>query len=198
MNTEKHLLATQQALASQASDRDEILDYANTVTVRDEDDYESIGGFLVDVKKEIKNLTAQRETITKPLNEALKKVREMFKPALDSLSSAEIALKSAMLTYKQEEESKRQLLLAAAPKALVAGRHAEAMALINSIKEEPTTKGVSSIKRWKLEVVDAELVPGNFWMIDERALLADAKESGWKEPPPGVRYYQEESMMVRT
>jgi coenzyme F420-reducing hydrogenase alpha subunit len=69
-----------------------------------------IGGKL---KKVSKMVTERKEEITKPLNEALKSARALFKPMEDTLDEAESELKNKMLSFKdlerkQEEEARKK------------------------------------------------------------------------------------------
>lgn len=51
-----------------------------------------------------KNVEAQRTTITAPLNQVLRAVNDLFRPAGEFLAQAEAKLKGAMLTYTTEQQ----------------------------------------------------------------------------------------------
>lgn len=165
----------------------------------DDEDYTTCAALLTEVRVETKTLTAQRDAIVKPINEGLKRLRALYKPALDSLTAAENALKEALLAFRTRQEQQRQLAEAAAHAALAEGDHDEAMAHIQTVVQAPPAAvGISARKTWKLRVVDISRVPRQFMVVDMASLRADAKRRSWGEPPPGVEYYQEEGLAVTT
>ena len=62
----------------------------------------------------------------------------------------------------------------------------------------PATSGVSTVKRWKARVTDMDKVPRQFLLPNQTALDAYARAVKGAMPVPGVEFYQEESMSVRT
>jgi hypothetical protein len=84
------------------------LSTVQTLVVTTKEEYEQaveIGGKL---KKVFKMVTDRKEEITKPLNEALKSARALFKPLEESLEDAENELKNKMLVYKTEERKQEE------------------------------------------------------------------------------------------
>lgn len=61
---------------------------------------------LSKIKTASKDVKNRKEEITKPLNEALKSARSLFKPLEDDLSVAEKTIKTKMLDYSNEVERK--------------------------------------------------------------------------------------------
>lgn len=61
---------------------------------------------LSKIKAASKDVKNRKEEITKPLNEALKSARSLFKPLEDDLSTAERTIKGKMLDYSNEVERK--------------------------------------------------------------------------------------------
>lgn len=77
-----------------------------TVVTKEEYDIAvEVGGRL---KKVSKMVTDRKEEITKPLNEALKSARALFKPLEEDLETAEKELKGKMLVYMAEERKKEE------------------------------------------------------------------------------------------
>lgn len=77
-----------------------------TVVTKEEYDIAvEVGGRL---KKVSKMVTDRKEEITKPLNEALKSARSLFKPLEEDLETAEKELKGKMLVYMAEERKKEE------------------------------------------------------------------------------------------
>jgi hypothetical protein len=61
----------------------------------------------------------------------------------------------------------------------------------------PVIEGVSARKNYRARVVNPDLVPDSFWVIDETALGAYARAMKEKASVPGVEFYVEESQSVR-
>lgn len=81
---------------------------ANDISIETADDLAAATDVLSAVKAAGKVVKARKEEITKPLNEALKSARAMFKPLEDDLSTGERIIKDKMLDYENEIERKRQ------------------------------------------------------------------------------------------
>ena len=81
---------------------------ATDFTVDSDDMLEVAGEDLRAIKALQKNVEAQRTAITVPLNQALKAINDLFRPAADYLTKAEATLKGAMLTYTTEQQRKAE------------------------------------------------------------------------------------------
>lgn len=58
------------------------------------------------IKSKARSLDAQRDDLVRPLNEVVRKINALFKPAIEVLGQAETQLKGSMLTYQNQEEEK--------------------------------------------------------------------------------------------
>lgn len=172
---------------------------------------------LKDTGSKIKD---QKESITKPLNEALRNARGMFAPIEDSFEKAEALIKRKLLDYKRkvdEEARKKEEAIAqklADEKAKLdaqvkAGEITEEKAdekfgkkleksedKLDSIdRVENTTHGetgkVSIRKVKKVRIVDADLVPRAYLVVDEVKVRKDALAG---LIIAGVEVYEEEQI----
>ena len=167
--------------------------------VETEDDYASTGAFLQEVKETYKSMKAKMDAILAPMKQAEKQVRELFNPALKSLEAAEAGFKAAMVGYHQEQERLRAEQAREAQRLLDAGRKQEAVAVVREMSlEAPKATGVSGRKVWRARVVDAAAVPREFLAVDESALNAFARSTKGRNQVPGVVFYEEETLSVRT
>lgn len=85
-----------------------LLSVAQSYQIDCPDVYEAAAEDLKAVKAKFKELDAKRKEIVEPLNKAVKAVNDLFRPPLDYLTQAEACLKSAILTYDQDQEAKRR------------------------------------------------------------------------------------------
>lgn len=182
--------------------------------------YELAATELKTIKGKAKELDELRKSMTRPLDDAKKRIMDFFAKPLQFLNDAEGLLKRSMLTYDREQERKRQeeeeRLRAAAraeqerlqkeaderAAALAAeGKAEEAIEVAAAVPviplptvqvERPKVAGISHRQNWKARVVDPMKVPRQFLMVDEKALNAYAKSTKGAVPVEGVEFYAED------
>lgn len=84
------------------------LDSARAMVIDSDAMYQCAAEDLAAIKKRAKDLEEQRTGIVKPLNEAVKRINDLFRAPLDFLAQAESAIKRGMLTHQDEQEKKRR------------------------------------------------------------------------------------------
>lgn len=82
---------------------------ANSLVIDSHEMYQIAGEDLSNIKRRQKDLEEQRTGIVKPLNEAVKRINDMFRAPMDFLTQAEGILKRRMLAYTDEQERKRRV-----------------------------------------------------------------------------------------
>ncbi len=85
------------------------LDNANSIVIDSHEMYQIVAEDLASIKRRQKDLEEQRTGIVKPLNEAVKRVNDLFRSPMEFLTQAEATLKSKMLGYTQEQERLRRV-----------------------------------------------------------------------------------------
>lgn len=166
----------------------------------------------------------QRVEFTKPLNEVIKKINAVFKSKLDPIDALRTRLKNTMaaygraeLTWKREEQAKREAeerrkreeeQIAKAQAAEQKGEHKVADAIISKPIETPkvvvsgaTDAAHSSTKvMWSARIIDkmafikavaAGTIGDRFLIIDEIAVKKAAKEIGKEMKWPGVETFED-------
>jgi len=182
-------------------------------------DYQLAGEELKTIKGRMKELDDLRKSMTRPLDEAKKRIMAMFSPVEDGLKKAENLIKRAMLGYQQEQERKRQeeearlrkiaedeqrrrnaLATKQAEKARARGNEERAQEILENVpiiptpivvKEQPKVKGISTRKVWKFRIIDANQLPREYMIPNEKMLLAFAQATKGTIPVPGVEFYSE-------
>ena len=173
-----------------------------------------------------KSIEAKRVEITRPMNESLDAVNALFKKPLSILKEAEKKLAENILEFQKEQERIRQAqedrlrreeearakaerdkLLLRAQKAedkgkseraeeLIAKAGGVAVAPVMVARTFEKNVGFKTRKVWKHEIVDINLVPRRFMIVDEVELrvayMAAIASGGADVSIPGVRIYQEE------
>ncbi len=133
---------------------------------------------LKSIKALAKQLEDKRTAITKPLNQALREVNALFKPAKKWLSDAEMLIKGKLLSYQAEQDriarelqakadeearKERLKLKKAADLAAMAGMDERAEDLREEagvqeapmiVSTAPKLEGIATRKTWKAEVTN--------------------------------------------
>ena len=79
---------------------------AETIVIESDSDLKKGADFLSNVKKAQKLIKEKKESITKPMNMALKNARAFFAPFEQSLDESERLVKARMITYAQLVQEK--------------------------------------------------------------------------------------------
>ena len=81
---------------------------ADMIVIDSNEMYEIANDMLATVHSKSKELEARKQSITKPMNEALTAVRRLFKPAEEALDVAKSTLKRKMIDYQSQVEAERR------------------------------------------------------------------------------------------
>jgi hypothetical protein len=115
------------ALAEAAAARENVeivalVSSADALTIETSEQLDASGGLLTTIKARQKALSNLRLSITRPMDQAKKRVMEVFQPTVGRLASAERTIKDAVLTYTQEQERQRRVAQAKLDAAAAAER----------------------------------------------------------------------------
>lgn len=129
-----------------------------------------------------------KEAVTKPLNEALKATRTMFKPLEDKLNEAIMVIRKEMTNYQTEQM--RQARLEAEKVATGEVSIESAVALTPDKKVASKSGSITFVTVKKFEIEDITKVPKDYIMLNEVA-VRQALSSGIKLA--GIRYWDEQT-----
>lgn len=162
-----------------------VAEKAKKIIIKDGKDMTDATVILSQMNGYMDSVKEKKELLTKPLNEALKNARGMFKPLEETYEEAIEMLREKMSFYQTQEvrmrldeelkiatrvkEGKGNLSIATAVKKI------EALPQIN--KEVATDAGLVQFREVKvLVILDPLLIPREYLTIDETKLLKDLKE----------------------
>jgi len=176
-----------------------IAELAHTVQVNSEEEYQTAAEVLLQVKEKIKAIEEVRKSFVGPLNATVKTINAFFKEPRTQFEMAEAHLKRAMGAYKAKLEAARQKTLQEAAVQAQAGDAVGFTALMVRAAAQPVAEapGTHSVVRWKFEVTDEAAVPREFLMVDERKIRAHVTKLKGEARIPGVRVYEETSIVAR-
>lgn len=190
MSEEAFVLAQREA-AAQSATADEWFGLLREFVIANDQQQEQVAGVLRDVKARYKVLEDKRTEITRPLNQALRAVNDLFRPPKQRFESLEKLLKDKISAYlRQKSEANAAALKAAA----VAATPEAATQIIQQVAPVVPPQGVFVRQVWRFEVTDPDLVPREFCSPDPDKIRRVAPETA---SIPGVRFYQEDQVSAR-
>jgi hypothetical protein len=164
----------------------------------DQDALDFINEILRDVKKSAKDLEAEEKSKTRPLLDALNKIRDLYRPAKKAWANLELLLKRKITNVRLAEEQRNR-----EAQKLMADAHAagDTVAVQEAADKVITTKGLEGttvIPKWNFEIEDETLLPREFLMPNLTLIKEHCAHSTDREPTPipGVRFYPDAT--VRT
>jgi hypothetical protein len=174
---------------------------ANELTIESQEDLAKATDVLSKIKTVGKMIKERKEAITKPLNESLKSIRDLFKPIETNHEEAERIIKSKMLVWQDAEEKrikKEQDAIAARVEKGTMKPETAVKKMENVGEVQTTTKGnvgtVSTKIIKKYRVVDESKLPREFLMPDI-GKITEALKAG--QTVPGAEVYEEKVIAAR-
>lgn len=174
---------------------------ANAVMIETQEHYESTVDLISKLKETGNLIKIKKESITNPLNEALRNARELFAPIEDQFAKAEVIVKTKLLDYKRKKDAE-----ARAEEAKIAARVDKGTMKLETAERkidgiervETTTKGkvgeVQVRKIKKVRIVDAAALPREYLIPDDVLIRKDALGG---KVIPGVEVWEDEVIAVR-
>lgn len=145
---------------------------AEQLTIKTVDDLPKATELLGKIKTVGKVITTTKESITKPMNEALRAARSMFAPIEMTWGKAEAIVKNKMVDFHNAELKKAEKQTAAIDKKVEAGKMTPEKAVektkaITPQKNVTTTGGAAQFRTVKeVEIVDETLIPREYFALD--------------------------------
>jgi hypothetical protein len=172
----------------------DLVQSAMTLTVDSSESQQAAVNLRELLKKELAGVEAKEKEFTKPLNDTLRKLRDVFRPVKDTISNALLHIQTESSTYyvnqkrlEAELQAKEDKLAARrkSPLPVPVSRHVEVA--------QKVVDGTSFIDHWDAEVTDLSSIP-LFW--NDIQLLTPitstlnrlGNESKGKAVIPGVKF----------
>lgn len=223
----QEILQQEQIVRESTKDLPALISTANGVKISNQLDFDKAFELTKEIKSRGKKLDELRKSLTKPLDETKKRIMDLFRDPIDSLSKAETIVKGAMVEYTDEQErirleqerklreqaereaeKQRQKLLDRAEKAEEKGKEEKAEELREQAEEvapvditlASTTQapqGASFRMQYTAEVVDFTALPDTYKIPDIKALNAIVQAKKGEISIPGVKIVSKKIMSVR-
>lgn len=176
--------------------------YAGELVIKTPEDEKKAITELSSINKIGDNVAEKKEAIMRPLLDATKATRELFKPLEDSVASAVSIIKKKLIDYrtaaeKKETEAKAKIAARVEKgtmKMETAVAKTEAIGTLD--KTIGTDEGAVQYKTVrKARIIDPKKVPAEYLVVDEpKAKKAALALGGLGELIPGVEVYEEKEL----
>lgn len=178
MITKKELVPLEKRVGSLASQ-------VELIVISSSEDMKSAVSMLSQMNTYGDTVKAKKELLTKPLNEALKNARAMFKPIEDIYEGAIASLRSKMTLYqtlqvklRKDEEMRIASRIGAGRGKLTIETAVKKIENIEEVvKEVATDAGLVQFRETRiLKIVDEKLIPREYLHVNATKILKDLKE----------------------
>lgn len=190
-------------LTAERAEATETLALARDFAIETREQLETAAEVLADVKTRAKALEARRDEITRPMNDALRSTRDLFRPVLDAFAQIEKTLKDKITAFSAAQAEHNARAMAAAAEASAAGDGEGTDAALARVANVGNLEGVSLRRTWEPIVVDENAVPIEYLIVTIDTAAIKKLSTGLKAdemPPevPGIRWEQRTTAAVRT
>ena len=177
---------------------------ANAITIETKEDHKKAVDLVATLKETGSKIKSKKESITKPLNEALRNARSLFKPIEDQFAEAERIIKGKLLDHtkkvNEEARKKEEALANRVEKGTM--KHETAEKKLDDIERvDNTTKGdvgkvqIKKIKKVRIsdeEKLRADIEASRKYLVPDMVAIRRDALSG--KEIPGVEVYEEETI----
>ena len=191
----------EQALSVVKTQSTKALQAAEQIVIDSDESYTAALELGKKIKTVDKMITSRKEEITKPMNEAIKSARELFKPIEQTLEKAESVVKTKMLAYMREknriaDEAKAKIATKVETGKMSVETAVKKMDKIDAPEQTVKTETArSTIKKIpKFRIVKVELIPVEYMTPDlVKIKMAVVTQ---RITVPGVEFYEEDSLTI--
>ena len=150
--------------------------------IQSTEQYQLAASVAKDLKGRLDALEERRTAITKPMNDALKSVNDLFRAPRQYLEGALGDLRQKLTQFQLREQEKERAALKA---AIQTNNSHELVAL--AIRSAPVAEGVSFRDDYEVAVEDLAAVPREWFNLDLARVKAAVKASKGQLQIPGIK-----------
>lgn len=174
-----------------------LLDAVPFITIRNDSELEEANGILRKIATLRKAAKAHFESLKKPFNEAMANLRAKEKEFLSPMEKGETTIKRLIVDYnhKRDEQLKKEQ---AKLDALAKQMESSGISVLPSVKlEKPKMQGTSIRSRYDFEIVDVNLIPREYLIVDTAAIGKVVRALKEKTNIPGIKIVIRQDIVTR-
>jgi hypothetical protein len=172
--------------------------YSTSLQVKTDKDYAEALAEGTSIKNKLEIITKRKEEITKPMNAALKNVRDLFKPLETAGETALRIIKDKMLSFTSEKTRQAEKAKLKIAQKVESGYYKPETGVekMGAVVEQPKTisteNGMATTRMvTKYRLTDISKVPLKFHLVDMQAVKMAIKAG---ETVEGIETYQEREL----
>jgi len=175
--------------------------------VTNDQELELVADRIKDIKTLMKFIKAKKDEFVAPAKVIIENAKEMFDPYIKQCENGETTLKMRAVKYNDEQEKKRkedEIKIASKVetgyiKPETAIEKIEALPEVQKTVRTDKGSGLSFAKRKVAVIEKPDIIPDEFWIIDEVRVRKEAltREKNGEEQIPGVVIKEETSASSR-
>ena len=186
----------QQYTSASLAEAQQLLALVQTTPITSEELQQGAADLLQQVKAKAKALEERRTLITKPINEGLRSLNELFRAPKQALDDLERALKQKIAQYMADREAENRALLAQAAAAASAEQASEVIATLSPVV---APQGISVRYVWVAQIENPDAVPREFCSPDPSKIktYVAGLPAGTTPSVSGVKFTREPAVASR-
>jgi len=191
---------TEALVQRETEEAEEILDGVKAFSLDTKEDLEFAAEILAESKGRYKKLDEKEKEITRPMNEALKAARALFKKPKSFYVDVEKILKEKIGEYHLAEAERNETAMKLAAEAHAEGNNEQTSTEIAKIGRVADLEGVSVSLQCDYEVVDVSILPREYMAPNHAALRIACRQfkTGEIKGVAGVRFFEKPVVRSRS
>lgn len=145
------------------------------IVVTNQEEYDRAYEIGKKVSSLLKMIDDKEKSITKPINDSLKQIRDMFRPYKTQVEEVKTSIGITLNNYLQEEARKKKILEDRAVARFEKGTMKEETVVrkLAEIKQSSTETTGKTTSVLTVKLIDISLVPKEYLLIDESKIKED-------------------------
>lgn len=174
-----------------------LLDTVQFITIKNDSELEEANGILRKIATLRKAAKAHFESLKKPFNEAMANLRQKEKEFLGPMEKGESTIKKLIVEYNAKRDAQlkeEQAKLAQLSKQL----EEQGMSVLPTVTlEKPKLQGTSVRNRYDFDIVDVNLIPLQYLIVDTAAIGKVVRALKDKTNIPGIKVKVVQDIVTR-
>jgi signal transduction protein with GAF and PtsI domain len=146
----------------------------NGITIKTQDDYDNVVALGKKVSAYIKSIDTKEKAITKPINDSLKQIRDLFRPFKETAEAKKSEIKTVLAAFLHEQEQARkreeERIAARVEKGTL--KESTAVNKLATLEEQATVTSGTTTSVLRVKLVDIKAVPAEYLILDEAKVKA--------------------------